>query len=266
MRSFVKITVMGIDTLREYVQRAVPRSFVPYSRQPRAVLVLMSNGDWICGVRVENASYSLTIPALTSALVSAASIGRHDVAAIVFSGQVKQEEKTAVLQSVHTPMQQLDEDVLGQPGASFYPHHEISTCQHFSNPIDTSTGIGLARRATEFSYTPESNFPVGAIVVTDDNRYFQGANIEHPDWTRILCAERVAIASAVSAGAKNIQTVFISSPKSKTPPTPCGACRQVLYEIAPKSIVWMDHDRHTATCLGTLDLLPNPFVLSESQP
>ncbi len=254
------MTIKGIDTLRKYVKEATQRSFVPYSHKPRAVLLLMSNGDWICGVRIENASFSLTIPALTSALVSAASVGRHDVAAIVCSSRVKQEEKAAILQSVHTPLQQIEEDILAQSGTSFDLHHELSTCQHFSTPIDIKSGIDLARRATKFAYTPESDFPVGAIAVTEDNRCFQGANIEHPDWTRILCAERSAIASAVSAGARNIRSIFISSPKSNTFLTPCGACRQVLHEIAPKSIVWMEYDGRMVKCHMNSDLLPCPFV------
>ena len=73
---------MSIDTLRGFAEKALPHSHTPYSGQPRSAVALMSNGDWISGVRIENSSYSLVIPAFTAALVSARlgrpqRLGRH---------------------------------------------------------------------------------------------------------------------------------------------------------------------------------------------
>ncbi len=252
---------LKIDTLRRYAQEAALHSFTPYSGQSRAVLVLMSDGDWTCGVRIENASYSLVIPALSSALASTASVGRKDIAAIFLSGPVKQEEKIAILQSGTPSLDQLDKDFFGTPGCTYRIGNQLSIGKHFPKPIDPNTGICLARHAAGYADTPESDFPVGAIAVTDELQYFQGANIEYPDWTRILCAERAAIAAAMSAGASNIQSIYISCPKS-TAATPCGACRQVLYEVAPESVVWFDRGSQAPKCFRTKDLLPEAFRLT----
>lgn len=250
-----------IDKLRHYAQKAALRSFTPYSGQPRAALVLMSDGAWTCGVRIENASYSLVIPALSSALVSTASVGRKDIAAILFSGPVRQEEKNAILQSVVPSLDQLDEDFFGTPRSTYLIGNQLTMGKHFPKPLNPNTGIRLARHAAEYAHTPESNFPVGAIAVTDELQYFQGANIEHPDWTRILCAERAAIATAMSAGASNIQSIYVSCLKSAAA-TPCGACRQVLYEVAPESVVWIDQGSQAPRCFRLEDLLPEAFHLT----
>lgn len=249
-----------INTLREHVQQAAKCSIVPYSRQTRAALVLLSNGDWACGVRIENASFSLIIPALTSAVVQAASIGRRDIVALAFSGEITVAERIAASQYVSSALYQLDKDVLWQPDHPYLIGNRLQTCMESPERIDSATGITLARQATKFAYTPESNFPVGAIIAVEDHKYFQGVNIENSDWTHISCAERVAIAAAVSAGYTTFTDVFLSSPKSCTL-TPCGACRQVLHEIAPDSIVWIDRGENEVESFRTVDLLPNAFQL-----
>ena len=221
----------------------------------------MSNGDWICGVRIENACYPLVIPALSSALTSAASVGRRDIVAIVFSGHMKKSEETSALHLVDPRLARLDDDVLGKPGHTYRLRQQISTQKQLSNPIDANTGISLARRAAEYAYTPESDFPVGAVVVTDGNTYFHGTNVEYSDWTQILCAERAAIASAISTGATNIKHIYISCLKSSET-TPCGACRQVLYELAPESTVWLDRGEREAEYFHTHELLPKAFKLA----
>ena len=252
---------LQLNVLRSYVGKAALRSFVPYSRQSRAVLVLLSNGDWTCGVRIENSSYSLVIPALSSALASAASLGRMDVIAIVFSSPVKQEEKLAALQSFLPPLDQLEDDILARPEWTYDLRNPLPTCQSLSGPMDTKTGIYLARKAAKYAYTPESNFPVGAIAVTHDEKYFQGSNIEYTDWKQIICAERVAIASVVSAGHKNIKHLYVSCPNLPTV-TPCGACRQVLHEIAPTSTVYMDRGEKPPEQSSACDLLPKAFRIN----
>lgn len=250
-----------IDTLRRFAKEAALRAYVPYSGQPRAALVLLSDGDWICGVRIENASYPLVIPALHSALVRAVITGREDIAAVILSAPAKAEESFTILQSVTPPIEQLEEDFFGTPGFTYRIRTQLTMRRHVTEPINPYTGIHLARRAAAYARAPESDFPVGAIAVTDSTQYFQGANIEHPDWTRILCAERTAIAAAVSAGVSNIESIYVSCLKSAAA-TPCGACRQVLYEIAPKSVIWMDRGSQAPECFRTEDLLPRAFSLT----
>ncbi|MCY4158655.1 MAG: cytidine deaminase [Bacteroidetes bacterium] len=255
--------IESLDTLRHYVQSATSRSFVPYSCQPRAVLALLSDGRWTCGVRIENACYPLVIPALSSALVSAASMGRRDVVAVVFSSSMKEEEKTTALHLVDSSFDQLDDDVLGHVGRTYHLQEKLATCKDLKLRLNPTSGIFLARQAARYAHTPESDFPVGAIVVTEDQKYFQGANIEYPDWRQILCAERAAIAAAISAGAKDIRQIYVSCLKSSKA-SPCGACRQVLYEVAPNSVIWIDRGEEVAESFRPKDLLPDAFHLSES--
>ncbi len=249
------------NRLRRRARAAALHSRVPYSGRPRAALALMSDGGWVCGVRIENASYPLVIPALSAVLASANSIGRRDITALVFSDRVKLEEKTMIQQSFTGPMEQLAEDILGHPGSINDLGDELITRLHFPDKLDTATGIRHARQATQHAYTPESDFPVGALVVTRDQTYYQGANMEHGDWTQMLCAERAAVAAAVSAGETSIQSVYISCPKAPATATPCGACRQVLYEIAPEAVLWVDRGEQTAECFRISELLPMAFSL-----
>lgn len=249
-----------INLLRRYVQEAATRSFVPHSGQPRAALALLSNGDWTCGVRIENACYPLVIPAFSSVLVCAASVGRRDIKAIVFSDSVTQSEKRLAQQIVPTLLDQFDEDIIGQTGCNFQIRNPLETCKHLPLDMNSNEGIRLARHAAEFAHTPESDFPVGAIVVTGDHKYFQGVNIEYDDWTQILCAERAALAAAMSAGTTNITDVYVSCPKSAVA-TPCGACRQVLHEVAPNAIIWMDRGAKEHEHFRTDALLPQAFRL-----
>lgn len=250
------------NNLRKYVQEASFRSHTPYSGQLRAAVVVFSNGDWICGVKVENACYPLVIPAVTSALVIASSIGRKDVVAVIVSGKITESEREFIMQTVSPSLDQIDSDIIRQKGYTFdIEGSPLIASKKFPEHIDSTTGIRLAREAATYAYVPESDFPVGAIAVTDDHQYFQGANIECNDWTKIICAERVALASAMSAGATNIKHIFVSCPKSPNA-TPCGACRQVIHEIAPESTIWMDRGENLSEKFYIHDLLPHAFVLS----
>ncbi|MEO0080319.1 MAG: cytidine deaminase [candidate division WOR-3 bacterium] len=87
-----------------------------------------------------------------------------------------------------------------------------------------------ASRAARRAYCPYSNFPVGAAVLTEEGRIFSGANVENASYGLTICAERVAIAKAVSAGARRIRAVLVFAPTKELPP-PCGACLQVISEF-----------------------------------
>ncbi|MFI5364163.1 MAG: cytidine deaminase [Candidatus Binatia bacterium] len=123
--------------------------------------------------------------------------------------------------------------------------------------------LDMARVAATRAYCPYSKFPVGAAVLTADDRVFSGANVENASYGLTICAERTAIFNAVCAGAEQIVKLAVSCPKGSadSPPTlmPCGACRQVLAEFAtPDTQVIIDH-------LGTFSLatlLPRPFGLA----
>jgi cytidine deaminase len=110
------------------------------------------------------------------------------------------------------------------------------------NPASGATDAELdalveeAREAQAMAYAPYSNFQVGAALVTDDGRHFSGANVENASYGVSICAERVAAATAVAAGARRIEAIAVTS-SSPIPTPPCGACRQFLYEFNPEMIV-----------------------------
>jgi cytidine deaminase len=86
------------------------------------------------------------------------------------------------------------------------------------------------------AYAPYSNFAVGAALATDDGRHFGGANVENASYGVSICAERVAAATAVAAGARGIVAVAVTG-SAPTATPPCGACRQFLYEFNPEMTV-----------------------------
>src|SRR5438067_4978395 len=110
-----------------------------------------------------------------------------------------------------------------------------------SASADVDQLVKEARAARERAYAPYSHFLVGAAVATDAG-IFTGANVENASYSLAMCAERVAAATAIAAGARRIDAVAVVGalrdaetgrdvPKDPTPP--CGACRQFLYEFNP---------------------------------
>lgn len=95
--------------------------------------------------------------------------------------------------------------------------------------------MARARAARENAYAPYSRFRVGAAVSTDQG-VFSGANVENASYGLSICAERVAASCAVAAGVRTIDAVAVSS-SAAGPASPCGACRQFLYEFGPDMIV-----------------------------
>lgn len=89
-----------------------------------------------------------------------------------------------------------------------------------------------AKKASINTYSPYSNFPVGACVLYENGKSYSGCNIENASYGLSLCAERNAISSAIAQGEKTkIRAIAIYSPKQKKC-MPCGACRQWLSEFA----------------------------------
>ena len=96
--------------------------------------------------------------------------------------------------------------------------------------MDWSALIDAAWKARENAHAPYSRFFVGAALETDDGRIFSGCNVENLSYGLTNCAERVAIGSAIAAGAKKI-TRIVCVADTDTPISPCGACRQVMAEF-----------------------------------
>jgi len=91
--------------------------------------------------------------------------------------------------------------------------------------------IAQAIAARDAAYAPYSGYRVGAALRTADGRVFTGCNVENAAYSPSICAERVAVAKAVEAGARQFVAVAVAT-ASDPPATPCGVCRQVLREFA----------------------------------
>ena len=114
----------------------------------------------------------------------------------------------------------------------------------------------LAREAMKRSYSPYSNYAVGAALLCADGRIFQGCNVENASFGLTNCAERTAIFKAVSEGATEFTAIAIAARQSA--PWPCGACRQVLNEFAPGIRVLVTWDGGDDE-LSLNELLPHGF-------
>lgn len=118
-----------------------------------------------------------------------------------------------------------------------------------------------AKLASERAYCPYSGFRVGAAVLTKDGEIYTGCNIENASYGLTICAERVALFSALAAGAKKITAlaIYTDSPK---PTSPCGACRQVIHELAPGARVAVANSQGVYAIKGEEELLPLGFDAS----
>ena len=125
--------------------------------------------------------------------------------------------------------------------------------------IDLDELIVVAREARQYAYAPYSNFAVGAVVESRDGRLFTGCNVENASYGLTLCAERVALGKAISEGARDLLRIVVIA-ATQRPVPPCGACRQLILELAgPEAAVVLANlagDRIVTTASA---LLPAAF-------
>jgi cytidine deaminase len=117
--------------------------------------------------------------------------------------------------------------------------------------------IQVALEARKRAYAPYSNYPVGAALLTASGQIYDGVNIENAAYPTTMCAERVAVFKAVSAGERDFSAIAVVTLNGGTP---CGSCRQVLSEFGLDTRVLIADEGGRVlqeTSLG--ELLPGAF-------
>jgi cytidine deaminase len=118
--------------------------------------------------------------------------------------------------------------------------------------------IEAAGKARERAYAPYSQFLVGAAVSTMDGQIFSGCNVENSSYGLTICAERTAIFKAVSEGQTAITGLAVVADTEQVTP-PCGACRQVMWEVCGDIPVVLANLEGELVRTTVSKLLPVPF-------
>ena len=120
----------------------------------------------------------------------------------------------------------------------------------------------FAREARTRAWAPYSRFYVGAAVLTGNGKIVIGCNVENASYGLTICAERVAISSAIAQGHSRFEAICISLNECALP---CGACRQFLVEFNPDMLILLDDvnrpDDQLPEVVSVKELLPRAFRL-----
>lgn len=108
------------------------------------------------------------------------------------------------------------------------------------------------------AYAPFSQFRVGAALLGKNGRIYTGCNIENSSYGLTICAERVAIFKAITTGASQFKAIAVVSDDSSYTP-PCGACRQVLLDLAGNIDFIMKNSKGKYKIVKLTTLLPLAF-------
>lgn len=118
--------------------------------------------------------------------------------------------------------------------------------------------IEAALEARRRARAPFSGFSVGAALEEEDGRIFAGCNVESASYGLTLCAERVAAFRAVADGGRRFRRIAIAA-DSRTLTPPCGACRQVLWELCGDVEIVLVNPGGLTETMHLSTLLPRPF-------
>ena len=126
------------------------------------------------------------------------------------------------------------------------------------NTVDYEALLQAALDARSRAYAPYSRFSVGAALLTATGQIFPGCNIENAAYSMCLCAERSACAGAWSAGEQRFVALAVVA-DTPGPVSPCGACRQFLFELAPALPILLANLQGDRQLTSSGELLPGGF-------
>ncbi|MFP4323213.1 MAG: cytidine deaminase [Anaerolineales bacterium] len=117
--------------------------------------------------------------------------------------------------------------------------------------------IAAAQQARAFAYVPYSHYAVGAALLTTSGEVITGCNVENAAYGPSICAERTAVVKAVSTGHRDFSAIAVVT---RNAGSPCGICRQVLFEFAPQmQVIIADENGDIRAETALQDLLPYGF-------
>ena len=125
-------------------------------------------------------------------------------------------------------------------------------------PAELTEMVRLARAARHRALAPYSGFKVGAALLAESGEIVTGCNVESATYGLTMCAERVAIFKAISEGLHRFEAVAVVADSSRVS-APCGACRQVLWELGGDLWVRLADLKGKSRTLRLAELLPLPF-------
>lgn len=231
---------MDISTLHKH-------NYVPYSGSPSVEVVRSTDNQCFAGIRIENISYPLSITATQVALFNCLS-----------EGHTPQELWTINTQDPITAFWEKELDItITEMGQDTFPDLQLADLRINPGTNPKEKLIELL----DYAVVKESNFPVTALIETEKG-FFSGVNVECSNWDMGLCAERIAIAKALTFGSKNLKTLHIHTRDGEFS-SPCGACRQVLVEHMPNRQIHLHHADHSQSIHYSSDLLPHSFQSSK---
>lgn len=122
---------------------------------------------------------------------------------------------------------------------------------------DETTLIQQAIRASERAYAPYSHYHVGAALLAADGTIYTGCNVENAAYPACICGERTALVKAVSEGVRDFTAIAVATANGGSP---CGLCRQMLYEFAPDlTVIIADFEGRVHHTYRLHELLPEGF-------
>jgi cytidine deaminase len=119
--------------------------------------------------------------------------------------------------------------------------------------------LRVANQAKKSAHAPYSGFRVGAALLTTKGTTYTGCNIETSSYSLTICAERTAIFKAISEGERNFRAIAIATDATELTP-PCGACRQVLLDLAGNIDVLLTNGRKHSSPKKLRQFLPHAFT------